>query len=148
MKIIDILAAQKDCAENFSYSTETLSKPFLEDINCDSAKNWSADESDSDEDDELNLSFREGTKRSASDEFCHDLKRIKFDNNVRDLTSNFSFQLDFVIKVDESKGEKTSNHASELETKSQQQILNTNENNYVNVINRPPTYTAAPDIHK
>ena len=39
-------------------------------------------------------------KRSASDEFCHDLKRIKFDNNVRDLTSNFSFQLDLVLKVD------------------------------------------------
>lgn len=119
MKIVDILATQKDCGDNFSYSTETLSKPSLEDINCESTKNWSAEESDSDEDDELNLSFREGTKRSASDEFCHDLKRIKFDNNVRDLTSNFSFQLDFVIKVDEARGDETSSHPSELKTKSQ-----------------------------
>jgi hypothetical protein len=102
MKIIDIIAAQKDCVENCGYSTKTtLSKPSLEDIICESNERWSEDESDSDENDELNLSFREGMKRSASDEFCHDLKRIKFDNNVRDLTNNLvSFQLDLVLKVD------------------------------------------------
>ena len=129
MKIIDVLAAQKDCTENFGYSTETLSKPSLENITCESTKNWSADESDSDEDDELNLSFREGMKRGASDEFCHDLKRIKFDNNVRDLANNFSFQLDFVIKVDadETRENKTSNHYSKLESNSETPLKETIE---------------------
>jgi hypothetical protein len=102
MKIIDILAAQKDCVEN--YAAGTLLKPSIEESNCESiAESWSGDESDSDEDDELNLSFREGMKRTASDEFCHDLKRIKFDNNVRDLTDNFTFQLDLVLSVDTNK---------------------------------------------
>lgn len=118
MKIIDIIAAQKDCVENCGYSTKTtLSKPSLEDIICESNERWSEDESDLDENDELNLSFREGMKRSASDEFCHDLKRIKFDNNVRDLTNNLvSFQLDLVLKVDtnESAEDIRNSHVSEL----------------------------------
>ena len=119
MKIIDILAAQKDCVEN--YSTGTLIKPTLEKGDCESIpESWSEDESDSDEDDELNLSFREGMKRTASDEFCHDLKRIKFDNNVRDLTSNFSFQLDLVLQVNTNESEQgiRSNHVTERQSNS------------------------------
>ena len=105
MKIIaDILdETEEDCKGSVDFANKKLSL----DMNCDSNETWSEDEIESDdEEDELNLSFREGMKRGASDEFCHDLKRIKFDNNVRDLASNFSFQLDLIINVDKNKSER------------------------------------------
>ena len=129
MKIIDILDTPKDCVENCDYSTETLVKSPGEDIAWESNESWSEDESDSEKDDELNLSFREGMKRCASDEFCHDLKRIKFDNNVRDLANNFSFQLGLVIKIDskESKEEiKKDNINSTRDIKSAKRKNSTN----------------------
>jgi hypothetical protein len=130
MKIIDIIAAQKDCVENCNYSTTTLLKPPLEESNFESSESWSEDESDSDENDELNLSFREGMKRSASDEFCHDLKRIKFDNNVRDLTSNFSFQLDLVLKVDtnEFAEDTKNNHVSKAQSNCERGVKRVKDN--------------------
>lgn len=94
MKIIEpTLAAQKDqSVKDCVYSIEMLFNSSEED-----SQNWSDVEDSEDEQDELKLSFREGMKRTASDEFCGDLKRIKFDNNVRDITNNLSsFQLELM----------------------------------------------------
>lgn len=117
--MIDILVSQKDGLESCDYSGKTLSK---DDITGELNKSsWTEDECDSDEDeDELNLSFREGMKRRASDKFCHDLKRIKFDNTVRDLSNNFSYKLDLVIKLEtsESKTGIRNNHINKLQDSS------------------------------
>lgn len=102
MKIDETLAARTDCEEN-----KTLAKCCLENSDCESKEIWSEIDDESDADgDELNQSFRDGVKRIASDEFRHDLKRIKIDNKVRDLTNTFSFQLDFVLEVDENEPDK------------------------------------------
>lgn len=89
MKIIDILATQEDSVDDCIYSKQVLPNSSAEKF-----EEWPDFDDSEDEQDELNLSFREGLKRTASDEFCSDLKRIKFDNNVRDLTNNLcSFKL-------------------------------------------------------
>lgn len=99
MKIIDILKPQKVSAEDCIYSSQV--KP---DFPGECFESWPDFEDSEDEQDELKLSFREGNKRTASDEFCGDLKRIKFDNNVRDLTDNLSFKLDLLKPNQELNG--------------------------------------------
>lgn len=90
MKIIDVLEPQKGstAADSMIYSTQVKADFTGETFQ----ESWAEIEDLEDEEvDELQLSFREGNnKRTASDEFYCDLKRIKFDNNVRDLTNDMS----------------------------------------------------------
>ena len=87
-KNIEMLEDTKNSCEEMVYE----SKDEQGDSSAESFESWSDsfDGDSDDEHDELNLSFREGLKRAASENFCHDLKRIKCDNNMRVITDTMT----------------------------------------------------------
>lgn len=113
--MIAVLGAQNGRQEAKNYSSLSLStNSSQEEIITEWNESSWDDESDY-ENDELKKSFRDGLKRTASEEFYNDLKRIKFDNNVRDITNTLSVHLDFTINETKSTVEsrarsKSNNH--------------------------------------